>query len=291
MDISQYKIKFLEDRIEKSYINACNLDINCIKPGNVSIYESHDDTTAQDFIESYEVTSKIICTPNITLGERIENCVITTKENVNTNTNLGIILLCSLFSQSLSLQKDITLAKAIEDVVLNCTKPDLSKICNTISIANPGGLGTHEEFDVRSDIQISLYELMEISSEYDQIARQYFTFFDDIFYFIIPTLHKSLIQISDINLAISYTFLKTLTKYPDSHISRKYGHKIAKKTSNEAYDLLKILDGDTRHESWGTNLMSLDKHFKKARVNPGATADLLVVSMMIYDYYIGLTDQ
>ena len=91
-------------------------------------------------------------------------------------------------------------------------------------------------------------------------------------------------------LALSYTFLKILEKYPDSHLRRKYGNKIAKKTSNEASDLIKILDGDTRYESWGKNLISLDKHFKMARVNPGTTADLLVVSMMIYDYFIGFND-
>ena len=288
MNISKYKIEFIEDKIEKSYLRACNLDINCIKPGNVSIYTSHDDTTANDFISSYTATSKIIASRELSLGERIENSIITTKKNVNTNTNLGIILLCSLFSQSLSLNKDITLAEAIRDVILNSQRNDLSKICNAISIANPGGLGMHEQFDVRSDVKITLFELMKISSEYDQISRQYSLFFADIFNFIIPNLHKSLSMISDPKLAISYTFLKTLAKYPDSHISRKYGDKIAKKTSNEAYDLLKILDGDTRHESWGKNLMSLDKHFKMARVNPGTTADLLVISMMIYDYFIGI---
>ena len=291
MNISEYKIRFIEHKIENSYLHACNLDINCIKPGNVNIHTSHIDTTSEDFITSYTVTSKIIASPKMSLGERIENSIIATKNNVKTNTNLGIILLCSLFSQSLSLKKDINLNEAIRDVVLNCKKKDLSKICNAITIANPGGLGTHEKFDVRSDIKITLSELMLVSSEYDQISRQYSLFFQDIFDFIIPNLHKSLSMISDLKLAISYTFLKTLAKYPDSHISRKYGDKIAKKTSNEAHDLLKILDGDTRHESWGTNLMSLDKHFKMTRVNPGATADLLVVSMMIYDYFIGLTDQ
>jgi len=44
----------------------------------------------------------------------------------------------------------------------------------------------------------------------------------------------------------------------------------------------------TRLESWGKKLMSLDNHYKMARVNPGTTADLLVVSIMIYDYFIGL---
>jgi len=93
------------------------------------------------------------------------------------------------------------------------------------------------------------------------------------------------------DISISITFLEILSKIPDSHISRKLGEEIAKKTSNEASDLIKILDGNTRHESWGKKLMSLDNHFKMTRVNPGTSADLLVVSMMIYDYFIGLPDR
>ena len=157
-------------------------------------------------------------------------------------------------------------------------------------IAKPGGLGAHDTHDVKYKPAVSLYEIMSISSNYDQISNQYSNFFYDILNFIIPTIHHSIDKISDTKLALSYSYLKTLEKYPDSHITRKYGHKSAKKTSKEASDLIKILDGDTRHESWGKNLMSLDKHFKMARVNPGTTADLLVVSMMIYDYFIGFND-
>ena len=132
---------------------------------------------------------------------------------------------------------------------------------------------------------------MKISSDYDLISKQYAFFFEDILRFIVPTLDNAFHRIKDRKLAISYTFLKILEKYPDSHICRKYDDKIAKKTSNEASDLIKILDGGTRHESWGKKLMSLDNHFKMARVNPGTTADLLVVSMMIYDYFIGLPNR
>ena len=67
----------------------------------------------------------------------------------------------------------------------------------------------------------------------------------------------SIDRIKDIKLSISYTFLKTLEKYPDSHICRKYDDKFAKKTSNEASDLIKILDGDALLESWGKKLCLL----------------------------------
>ena len=291
MDLSNYKINFVQANVEQSYVNSCKLDIQCIKPGNVNNVSGHHDTSCEDFIKSYESTAHIISSFELSLGEKIENSVLITKENVKTNTNLGIILLCSLFTQSLSLKRDLCLVRAIEYVVKNSTKEDVSKICSSINIANPGGLGKRSVYDVSTDPNISLIDIMKISSGYDLISQQYASFFEDVFKFIIPTLDNSFQKISDRKLAISYTFLKILEKYPDSHICRKYDDKIAKKTSNEASDLIKILDGDTRHESWGKKLMSLDNHFKMARVNPGTTADLLVVSMMIYDYFIGLPNR
>ena len=287
MNLSKKEVVFNSDKIEASYIKACTLDIECIKPGNVNLVSGHDDTNAKDFISSYKATSKIIALPDLSLGERIENCIVETKKITTKNTNLGIILLCSLFSQSLLL-KSKKLNDSIQYTVMSSSNQDVSCLCKAIALASPGGLGSHDEYDINSNPKVSLHELMRVSSEYDQISNQYFLNFKDIFNFMIPTLHSSIKIINNPKLAVSYTFLKILEKYPDSHLRRKYGNKIAKKTSNEASDLIKILDGDTRYESWGKNLISLDKHFKMARVNPGTTADLLVVSMMIYDYFIGI---
>ncbi len=288
MKISETKIKFDQKNVESSYIISCSYDVKCIKPGNVNYLSGHPDTDIDDFVKSYEVTSNLITLPNLSLGQRIYKCVESTKEAVDTNTNLGIILLCSVFIQSLLAEEKYTLSEAIKAIIMDASLQDVTDVCNAISLADPGGLGSHESYDVRSRPDISLHEIMSLSSDYDQISNQYSKYFTDIFNFIIPTLHNSMSEIKDTKYAISYSFLKILEKYPDSHITRKYGHKIAKKTSKEASDLIKILDGDTRHESWGKNLMSLDKHFKMTRVNPGTTADLLVVSMMIYDYFIGI---
>jgi triphosphoribosyl-dephospho-CoA synthase len=288
INISNLKIEFHPNKLEKSYINACRLDIECIKPGNVNLLLGHHDTLSDDFITSYNVTSKIITSSRLSLGEIIFNCIKLTKEKVNKNTNLGIILLCSLFSKSLTLKKNISIKDAIKESVLTSSHDDVLKICDAISLAQPGGLNQHSKYDVDSRPNISLYNIMKMSDSYDMISKQYSCFFENIFEFVLPTFMTSIERIKNIKLAISYTFLKILEKYPDSHICRKYDDKFAKKTSNEASDLIKILDGDARLESWGKKLMSLDNHFKMARVNPGTTADLLVASMMIYDYFIGI---
>ena len=83
-------------------------------------------------------------------------------------------------------------------------------------------------------------------------------------------------------MSISLTFLEILSKIPDSHIQRKFGHKIAKKTSNQANDLLKILDTEKiNRDSFDNYLNELDYEYKKQGINPGTTADLLVAGLMI----------
>ena len=134
MDLSTHKIKFVQDLIKKSYIKSCQLDIECIKPGNVNQLSGHHDTSSDDFVKSFMTTAEIISSNDSTLGEKIENSVLTTKRAVNKNTNLGIILLCSLFVQSLSIKKNLTLCEAVEFVVTEATHEDVSKMLSLIHI-------------------------------------------------------------------------------------------------------------------------------------------------------------
>ena len=207
MNLSNVKIKFNQKKVKESYITACSYDVQCIKPGNVSYLSGHNDTSIDDFIKSYKTTSDIISMPDMALGERVYKCVKSTKLAVDKNTNLGIILLCSVFSQSLLHDTNSKLVDSIKNVVMNSTGQDVSDICDAISLANPGGLSSHDSYDVRLKPKISLYEIMRISSDYDQISYQYSSFFSDIFNFIIPTFHQSLQKVRDTKLAISYCFL------------------------------------------------------------------------------------
>ena len=210
MKISETKIKFNQKKIESSYITSCSYDVQCIKPGNVNHFSGHHDTAIDDFVKSYEVTSNIISLPDLSLGNRIYKCVERTKEAVNNNTNLGIILLCSVFIQSLLENERYTLSEAIKASVMNSSHQDVTDICDAISLADPGGLSSHETYDVRSRPDISLHEIMSLSADYDQISNQYSKYFSGIFNFIIPSLHNSMNKIKDTKYAISYSFLKIL---------------------------------------------------------------------------------
>ena len=123
---------------------------------------------------------------------------------------------------------------------------------------------------------------MEYSSKYDRISYQFTHMFKDILDFVVPCLNSYQNRYKSLNLSISLTFLKILSKIPDSHIQRKFGDKIAKKTSNQANDLLKILDTERiNRDSFDEQLSELDYEYKKQGINPGTTADLLVAGLMI----------
>jgi triphosphoribosyl-dephospho-CoA synthetase len=61
----------------------------------------------------------------------------------------------------------------IKECVLTSSRDDVFKICNAISLANPGGLNVQDKYDVDSKPNISLYNIMKISSSYDMISKQY----------------------------------------------------------------------------------------------------------------------
>ena len=65
MNLSHEKIEYNRERVESAYINSCELDLNCIKPGNVNYLSGHHDTNVNDFVTSYRITSKIITSTNL----------------------------------------------------------------------------------------------------------------------------------------------------------------------------------------------------------------------------------
>ena len=198
------------------------------------------------------------------------------------NTNLGIVLLCAPIAHALLNYKEMSLKEAITKTIDNATSDDTVKICEAINIANPGGLGDVLDYDTKSMPAVKLREIMSYSAQYDRISYQYHNNYQDILNFIIPSLDKNMIKYKSSDISISMTYLQILSKIPDSHISRKLGEEIAKKTSNHVNDLLKIQDKDCSQGYLVKQLNDLDYEYKKKGINPGTTADLLVASLMIH---------
>ena len=276
------KDKHSLDDLKSAYLFSCKKDIELIKPGNVNLLSSHKDTKAQDYLDSAILSSKELFNQNYSLGKRILESVNVTRSKVNVNTNLGIILLCAPVIQSYIDFNNLDLREGIKKTLSTTSIKDTHDLCAAINISSPGGLGDSDMYDTASYPNASIKEIMDYSQEYDRISYQYSHNFSDIFDFIIPKLEFLNQRYESLDTSLSLLFIEILAKIPDSHISRKFGDKIAKKTSNNAHDLLKILDREYDPDYLAKALNNLDYEYKKKGINPGTTADLLVASLMIY---------
>ena len=276
------KDKHSLDDLKSAYLFSCKKDIELIKPGNVNLLSSHKDTKAQDYLDSAILSSKELFNQNYSLGKRILESVNVTRSQVNVNTNLGIILLCAPVIQSYIDFNNLDLREGIKRTLSTTSIKDTHDLCAAINISSPGGLGDSDMYDTASYPNASIKQIMDYSQEYDRISYQYSHNFSDIFDFIIPKLEFLNQRYESLDISLSLLFIEILAKIPDSHISRKFGDKIAKKTSNNAHDLLKILDREYDPDYLAKALNNLDYEYKKKGINPGTTADLLVASLMIY---------
>ena len=276
------KDKHSLDDLKSAYLFSCKKDIELIKPGNVNLLSSHKDTKAQDYLDSAILSSEELFNQNYSLGKRILESVNVTRSQVNVNTNLGIILLCAPVIQSYIDFNNLDLREGIKKTLSTTSIKDTHDLCAAINISSPGGLGDSDMYDTASYPNASIKQIMDYSQEYDRISYQYSHNFSDIFDFIIPKLEFLNQRYESLDISLSLLFIEILAKIPDSHISRKFGDKIAKKTSNNAHDLLKILDREHDPDYLAKALNNLDYEYKKKGINPGTTADLLVASLMIY---------
>ena len=279
------KDKHSLDDLKSAYLFSCKKDIELIKPGNVNLLSSHKDTKAQDYLDSAILSSKELFNQNYSLGKRILESVNVTRSQVNVNTNLGIILLCAPVIQSYIDFNNLDLREGIKKTLSTRSIKDTHDLCAAINISSPGGLGDSDMYDTASYPNVSIKQIMDYSQEYDRISYQYSHNFSDIFDFIIPKLEFLNQRYESLDISLSLLFIEILAKIPDSHISRKFGDKIAKKTSNNAHDLLKILDREHDPDYLAKALNNLDYEYKKKGINPGTTADLLVASLMIYKIF------
>ena len=274
--------------LREAYLFACRKDIEAIKPGNVNINSPHKDMNAEDFITSSISSSIKMFEHNISLGERILWSIEATKSSTSMNTNLGIILLCAPIIHALINYPEISLREGISLSINNSSKLDTRMICSAINIASPAGLDfnhDNQKYDTRDLPDISLRELMCHSSDYDRISYEYCHDYSGIIDYVVPLLSNRVKNNDSIDISVSLTFVEILANIEDSHICRKLGNKIAKKTSNHANDLLKILDKESDRDYVAKELNNLDYEYKKKGINPGTTADLLIASLMIYKIF------
>ena len=290
------------EQLSELYRQACEVDVQAFKPGNVSIYAEGHDMTVADFRVSAKVSAGALCNPDYSLGEKIYYAVKATREAVGCNTNLGIILLCAPLIQAIShtaawTQDDyrdagavaevgqrrkysgLTLRQAVSEVISGTTIEDADWVFKAITLASPGGLGDSDQQDVSQQASVTLAEAMKIAGERDRIALQYATDYQDIFNFLLLRYNIGLDRWGDRNWAAVAVYADMLSQFPDSHIERKYGDQYSEMVASKMAQLSEELLKTDNPEQIKPLLFCLDQELKLYSINPGTTADMVVATV------------
>ncbi len=269
------------DTLAELYMQACEIDVQAFKPGNVSIYSAGHDMEVEDFRRSYQVSAEGICHPGYTLGERIFYAVKATREAVGCNTNLGIILLCAPVIHTFLNDKNIvSLHESLKKQLSVTTIEDAEWMFKAIALAAPGGLGTSDQADVQTTPTITLLDAMKIAQQRDKIAELFVTDYRDIFDYCILMYNCGIKRFGTPNWAALSVYLGALSCFPDSHIERKYGGEFTPWVKSESARMLAKYQSTRDPESLIPVLHDVDAAFKAKGINPGTSADITVATVL-----------
>jgi len=271
----------LPQQLGELYRQACEIELQAFKPGNVSVYSDGHDMTVADFRISAEVSAAPLCNPDYCLGEKIFYAVKNTREAMGCNTNLGIILLCAPLMQAISYtHPDLTLRQALHQVLTTTTLEDAEWVFKAIMLASPGGLGRSDDQDVTEKPSVSLTEAMRLASAKDRIALQYVTDYQDIFDFAVLKYYDTMNKWGNQCWSVVSVYADLLRQFPDSHIERKYGDQHSEMVASKMTQLSKEFSKTNNPEHIMPLLYSMDQELKSKSVNPGTTADMTVATVL-----------
>lgn len=263
-----------------AFLQACALDVAVRKPGNVSQASPGHGMTAADFLASSEAAAPALVQPG-PVGARIEAAVAATWRRVGCNTNLGIVLLCAPLAAAVQQAARLDrprLRTALQQVLGRLTVADAEAAYRAILQANPGGLGEAPEGDVRTPPTVTLRAAMALAAERDRIARFYAEDGAELFDVGLAARDAVAAPLTQAQ-TVQAIYLAWLASAPDAHIVRKHGSAVAQTVMQQAAPWWAraragaVLDADPAFATW-------DAALKAARINPGTSADLTVVTLM-----------
>ena len=257
---------------------ACIWEATARKPGNVHRYADFEDISYRDFLLSAAAIAPIMeSATGRGVGEIVLLAVRATRQVVQTNTNLGIILLlaplaCSSVSDWQS---------RLTDVLARLGVADSRAVFEAIRLASPGGMGKVDDEDLAKEPTVPFRQIMSLAADRDLIARQYVNGFKDVFDFGVPELQLGFEHLECLEDAVVFCHLRYLADFEDSLIARKLGKATAKEVSERAKIVLaKKWPQDPQgraafaeFDAW----LRADGHKR----NPGTTADLVTASLFV----------
>ncbi len=267
--------------LARMYIDACDAELQALKPGNVSIFGQGHGMCCVDFAESARLSAPMVVNFERPLGERIFRAVSATRDRVGCNTNLGILLLCApLLQAAWTMRPGLRLRDALLDVLQATDVGDARWAYRAIRLAAPAGLGEAPAHDVSREPQVGLLKAMQAAAGRDRIAYQYSSYYADIFDFALPWLRKRRSVCGSEAQAVTDVYMILLANHRDSHVERKFGFQRAHALSVRAGELMEQLLQSDSAQDRERALLEEDARLKGEGVNPGTTADLIVATLL-----------
>ena len=264
------------------YWKACQVELLALKPGNVHLYAGGHGMTVDHFLASAYATASKLTDSMLSLGERVLQSVVATRDAVRMNTNLGVILLCAPLAVAAEKASAATLRQTVDDVIRDTTVEEAELIFQAIRMAAPSGLSTAKVNDVWKRARQGIYTIMKSAESKDMIARQYATGFADVFEVGFNEVDESVAQnLTQRDLAVR-VYLGFLSRFLDTHIVRQFGRVAAEDIRSEANSLYAQLCKVNSTQLMHDRLMEYDAIWKSREVNPGTSADLTVATIFAY---------
>ena len=258
---------------------ACTLEALARKPGNVHRGRDFDDLHLLDFLLA---SSAIVRALDRARGEGVGRAVLAgveeTRGVVATNVNLGLLLILAPLA---AVQPKRAIGEDLPRVLRELSISDARLVYRAIRRAEPGGLGSVEEQDVRGEPTVTLREAMALASERDMIARQYVEDFAQVFDPTFSTLSALVEEGRPLEVAIIAAHLRLLADFPDTLIARRRGREEALEASRRAGEVLgagwpdssRAVELAARFDAW----LRAEGHSR----SPGTTADLVAGALYI----------
>ncbi|MBI2806171.1 MAG: triphosphoribosyl-dephospho-CoA synthase [Planctomycetes bacterium] len=258
---------------------ACTWEVLARKAGNVCPGREFPDLTVNDFLASAAASAPILDdATGHPLGITILRAIEATRRAVNTNTNLGIVLLLAPLA---AVPLDQPLQPALDRILKNTTVADSRNVYAAIRLAKPGGLGTTSEQDLANEPTLPLRDVMTLARQHDLIAAQYASAFDLVLAWMTPELVARTQRHGNIEQAIVAVQLESLASRGDSLVARKCGNAGELEVRKRAQAILAL--GGWTTPAGCQAYLEFDAFLRSHNHvrNPGTTADLIAAALFV----------
>lgn len=272
-----------EQQLADCIVWACEQEVMAPKPGNVNPDSDGHQMQVDDFLRSAAMIAPAMAKPDLTVGQRILQGVIATRQVVDCNTNLGIILLFAPIIQAAWQATDFAkLHETLAEVLNNLTIADAEACYQAIQMAEAGNLGETSEQDIRRKPTVTLQEAMFLAQNRDSIARQYVNNYNEVWEIAFKELTNSLNCGEKVEWATAFAYLNVLSRVPDTLISRKFSRQKAQAVSEQAQLFIAKKNNNTTLRSMQHELRDWDQQLKRLAINPGTTADICAAALLLH---------